>query len=134
MGLFDFRSAAQRKEDEELYAEKIFPRGMQVQQEISALIGELCSSKDARWVMLAYVCGKEGVLKLRDKASRAKAEAPSRDEEREAALKRINPKRSKLGPYETRCALALVFADLAADEGEPMATLAELKSAIAAAE
>ena len=131
MGLFDFRSYAQRKEDEEKYAEMIFPRGMQVQDEIYALIAQLCPKSRIRWVMLGFVTGKEGVIKLREKNRRAQSPAPTSEEETEAALKRINPKRSKLDAYETQCALALVFADLAADEGGEMASIDELKARVA---
>lgn len=134
MGLFDFRSYAQRKEDEERYAEMIFPRGMQVQDDIYALIAQLCPKSKAQWIMLGFVTGKEGVIKLREKNRRAQSPAPTREEETEAALKRINPKRSKLDHYETACALALVFADLAADEGGEMAGLEQLKAQVSNAD
>lgn len=126
MGLFDFRTIAQRKEDEERYAEMIFPRGMQVQDELYGIIARLCPKSKPNWIMLGFVTGKEGVVKLREKMRRAGEGIPTYEQELEAALRRINPKRSKLDPYETQCALALIFADLAADAGEEMASVEEL--------
>lgn len=124
MGLFDFCSAAQRKRDDEKYANRIFPRGIQVQDEIFALLEELLPKSSKRWLMMTFVCGKEGVLRLRSKSELY----PSYDQEREAALKHINPKRSKLTEKETAVVLALVFADLASDAGAPMATAQELRA------
>ncbi len=97
MGLFDFRSAAQRKRDDEKYANRIFPRGIQVQDEIFALFAELSPKSSKRWLMMTFVCGKEGVLRLRSKSELA----PTREQERQAALKHINPKHSKLTEEET---------------------------------
>lgn len=129
MGLFDFRSAAQRKRDDEKYANRIFPRGIQVQDEIFALFAELSPKSSKRWLMMTFVCGKEGVLRLRSKSELA----PTREQERQAALKHINPKHSKLTEEETAIVLALVFADLTADAGAPMATAQELRSQLSGA-
>ena len=133
-GIFDFRSAEKVKEDDARYAERIFPRGMQVRDEIARLIAQLCPKSRPQFMMLAYVSGKESVLKLRSACGRDSRSAPDDAQEHAAALRGIAPRRTRLSKRETACALALIFADLAADAGAPMAELSELCTAADAEE
>ena len=133
-GLFEFRSPAQQKEDDARYAARIFPRGIQVQTDVAALLAQLCPKSRQKILMIAFVCGKEGIQKLRYMCSRDSLPAPTIERERAAALEVIAPRRLGLNRREVACALALIFADLAADNGEPMAELEQLREAAQAEE